>query len=156
MQSTIIYPGTFDPITRGHRDLIERATRMFDKVIVAIAQNPDKNPFFNWEQRVDLAKSVLQDLPQVEVVSFSGLLIETAKQHKASLILRGLRVLSDFDHEFQLAAMNRQLAPDLETVFLTPAHEYAFISSSLVREIAKLGGEVDKFVEPVVAKALRA
>lgn len=152
---TAVYPGTFDPITNGHTDLVQRAARLFDRVIVAVAANPGKAPAFALEQRVGLARTVLADLTNVEVCSFDSLLVDFLHRREASIILRGLRAVSDFEYEFQLASMNRQLAPDIETVFLTPAEQYAFVSSSLVREIAALGGDVSAFVHPEVVAALR-
>lgn len=152
---TAVYPGTFDPITNGHTDLVQRAARLFDRVIVAIAANPGKTPAFSVEYRVRLAQEVLSDLANVEVCSFDSLLVDFLHQRGAEVILRGLRAVSDFEYEFQLASMNRQLAPDIETVFLTPAEQYAFVSSSLVREIAGLGGDVSAFVHPRVVAALR-
>ncbi|MEW6352766.1 MAG: pantetheine-phosphate adenylyltransferase [Pseudomonadota bacterium] len=154
MHITAIYPGTFDPITHGHSDLIQRAARLFDRVIVAVAANPAKKPFFALEQRVALARKVLADLPNVEVAGFDTLLADYASARDAQVILRGLRAVSDFEHEFQLAGMNRRLAPKVETLFLTPAEQYAYISSSLVREIALLGGDVSAFVHEEVRKAL--
>lgn len=151
-----VFPGTFDPITKGHIDLIARAASCFDKVIVAVAQSPQKKPTFDLRQRVDLTKQVLTELPQVEVHGFATLLVDFAQQNGATAIVRGLRAVSDFEYEFQLANMNRCLAPAIETLFLTPASQYSFISSSLVREIAKYGGDVSKFVPPIVEKALRA
>jgi pantetheine-phosphate adenylyltransferase len=151
---TAIYPGTFDPITNGHSDLIARASRLFDRVIVAIAVNPGKNPLFSAEQRLQLSRSVLQEISNTEVVTFDNLLAEYALQQGADVILRGLRAVSDFEYEFQLAGMNRRLAPKLETLFLTPAEKYAFISSGLVREIASLGGDVSEFVHEEVEAAL--
>ena len=153
---TAVYPGTFNPITNGHTDLVQRAARLFDRVIVAIAANPGKAPAFPLEQRVDLAREVLAGLPNVEVCSFDNLLVDFVRQRGAAVILRGLRAVSDFEYEFQLASMNRQLAPDIETVFLTPAEQYAFVSSSLVREIAALGGDVSPFVHARVVAALKA
>ena len=153
-QYTAIYPGTFDPITNGHSDLVERAARLYDKVIVAIAESPGKQPWFALPQRIDMAKEVLGHLPNVEVKGFDILLIEFAKQCRVKVILRGLRAVSDFEYEFQLASMNRHLAPEIETIFLTPAEQYSFISSNLVREIARLGGNVSQFVHPLVATAL--
>ena len=152
--NTVLYPGTFDPITKGHTDLVERAARLFDRVVVAVAASPKKNPAFSLEQRVDMAKTVLSHLPNVEVVGFSSLLAHFVKEVDANVLLRGLRAVSDFEYEFQLANMNRQLAPELETVFLTPAEHLSFISSSLIREIALLDGDVSNFVPPLVAKAL--
>jgi len=154
MSVTAIYPGTFDPITNGHSDLVQRAARLFDKVIVAIAANPKKAPLFNLEERVELAREVLVGVDNVEVCGFDSLLANFAHQHGATVILRGLRAVSDFEYEFQLAGMNRRLAPDIETLFLTPAEKYTFISSSLVKEVASLGGEVSDFVDPKVKAAL--
>ncbi|MCY1396432.1 Phosphopantetheine adenylyltransferase [compost metagenome] len=149
-----LYPGTFDPITKGHGDLIERAARLFDEVIVAVAASPKKNPLFSLDKRVELAEAVTAHLPNVRVIGFSNLLAQFAQQQQANVLLRGLRAVSDFEYEFQLANMNRQLAPQVESLFLTPSEQYSYISSSLVREIAALGGEIGKFVHPVVAQAL--
>jgi pantetheine-phosphate adenylyltransferase len=154
MKNTAIYPGTFDPITNGHIDIIERATKLFDHVIVAIAENAYKSPRFSINQRVDLAKTVLSHLNNVEISGFNSLLVKFAESRGARVVLRGLRAVSDFEYEFQLASMNRRIAPQIETVFLTPAENYAYISSTLVREIASLGGDVSQFVHPEVAKAL--
>lgn len=156
MSVTAIYPGTFDPITNGHTDLIQRACRLFDKVIVAIAANPKKTPLFNLDERVELARGVLAGLEtdKVEVCGFDSLLADFARERDATVILRGLRAVSDFEYEFQLAGMNRRLAPGVETIFLTPAEKYTFISSSLVKEVASLGGEVEEFVDPTVKAAL--
>jgi len=151
-----LYPGTFDPITNGHIDLIKRATKLFDSVVVAIAASSKKNPKFSLEERVELAEKVLTDCPNVTVKSFDILLIDFARQQDATVLIRGLRAVSDFEYEFQLASMNRNLAPDLESVFLMPADEYSFISSSLVKEVAALGGDVSKFVHPIVFKALNS
>lgn len=159
MNTTAIYPGTFDPITNGHSDLVQRATRLFDKVIVAVvasSKSSSKQPVFSCEQRVELAKVVLSDLPGVEVCSFDTLLVDFAQQRKADVIIRGLRAVSDFEYEFQLAGMNRHLNPEIETVFLTPSEKYSYISSSLVREIARLGGDVSPFVHAKVVAALQA
>ncbi|MGA7179595.1 MAG: pantetheine-phosphate adenylyltransferase [Thiobacillaceae bacterium] len=150
-----VYPGTFDPITRGHEDLIRRAVRLFDEVVVAVAESSGKEPYFPLAERVEMAKEVLADLPRVKVEGFSGLLINFAAYHQAQVILRGLRAVSDFEYEFQLAGMNRNLKPDIETIFLTPSDQYMFISSSMVREISRLGGEVAPFVHPLVAGRLR-
>lgn len=152
-----IYPGTFDPLTNGHTDLIERAARMFGRVIVAIAESPHKKPAFDLEQRIELAGSVLEKLgtDNVEVTGFDILLADFVREKRAGVILRGLRAVSDFEYEFQLASMNRHLVVEAETVFLTPAEEYSFISSSLVKEIARLGGDVSNFVDPRVDQALR-
>lgn len=155
MSSTVVYPGTFDPITLGHMDLIERALRHFDKVIVAVADSPKKQPLFSLDQRVALAKTVTEPLGNVEVAGFSNLLVDFAREHDAQVILRGLRVVSDFEYEFQLANMNRVLAPDLESLFLTPSEQYSFISSTFVREIAYLNGDVSKMVHPAVEDALK-
>ncbi len=149
-----VYPGTFDPFTNGHSDLVERATRLFDKVIVAIAANAGKAPMFSLEQRVTMAETVLADINNVEVCGFSDLLVDFARKKQANVILRGLRVVSDFEYEMQLASMNRHLAEDIETLFLTPAEQYSFISSSLVKEIAQHGGDVSEFVHASVAKQL--
>jgi pantetheine-phosphate adenylyltransferase len=151
---TAVYPGTFDPITNGHADLVERASRLFEKVIVAVAVNPDKQAAFPIETRVSLAREVLGHIENVEVCSFDNLLVDFLRQKDAGVILRGLRAVSDFEYEFQLAGMNRHLAPEIETLFLTPAEQYAYISSSLVREIAVLGGDVSPFVHKKVVAAL--
>lgn len=153
---TALYPGTFDPITNGHIDLVQRAAKLFDNVIVAIASNSKKNPRFSLEERVRLAEEVLADCPNVTVKGFDILLIDFAHQQNASILIRGLRAVSDFEYEFQLASMNRNLAPDIESVFLMPADEYSFISSSLVKEVALLGGDVSKFVHPLVNDALKS
>ena len=149
----VLYPGTFDPITMGHADLVERASRLFDEVIIAVAANPKKNPLFPLEQRVELAREVTKHLPNVKVIGFSTLLAHFVKEQQANILLRGLRAVSDFEYEFQLANMNRQLAPDVESLFLTPSEKYSYISSTLVREIASLQGDVSKFVHPAVAGA---
>lgn len=149
-----LYPGTFDPITNGHIDLVQRAAKLFDTVIVSIAASSKKNPKFSLEQRIELAEQVLADCPNVTVKGFNILLIDFARQQNATVLIRGLRAVSDFEYEFQLASMNRHLAPDLESVFLMPADEYSFISSSLVKEVAALGGDVSNFVHPIVFKAL--
>lgn len=154
MTVTAIYPGTFDPVTNGHSDLIERASKLFDHVIVSIAASQSKKPRFNLEQRVKLIEQVTAHLPNVSVVGFSGLLVDFAKENKASVLVRGLRAVSDFEYEFQLANMNRRLSPDLESVFMTPAEENSFISSSLVKEVALHGGDVTQFVHPIVKEAL--
>ena len=151
---TIIFPGTFDPITNGHIDLIERACKLFEHVIVAIAVNTRKKPIFILEDRVNLTQSALKTFKQVEVCGFENLLVDFAKEKQATAVLRGLRAVSDFEYEFQLANMNRQLNASIETIFLTPAEKNSFISSSLVTEIALLGGDVSSFVPPVVATAL--
>lgn len=154
MTKIVLYPGTFDPITNGHLDLIERATRLFDKVIVAVANSSGKNPLFDIEQRISLVEKAVADLDNVSVCGFKGLLVDLAKEKNATVLLRGLRAVSDFEYEFQLANMNRQLAPDVESLFLTPSQKYSFISSTLVREVASLGGDVSRFVPPVVLTEL--
>jgi pantetheine-phosphate adenylyltransferase len=151
---TAVYPGTFDPVTRGHTDLVTRAARVFERVVVAIAESPHKAPLFDLEQRISLARKELADLPNVEVVGFSSLLVEFVQQCGAGVIVRGLRAVSDFEYEFQLASMNRHLAPDVETLFMTPDERYGFISSSLVKEIARLKGDVSEFVGIEVQQAL--
>jgi len=153
MTNRILYPGTFDPITKGHQDLVERAAKMFDTVIFAIASSPRKKPRFSLDERIKLAEESLSHIKNVEVCGFNVLLIEFLKEKQANIILRGLRAVSDFEYEFQLANMNRQLAPDVETLFLTPADHLSYISSTLVREIAGLGGDVSKFVPKVVHQA---
>jgi pantetheine-phosphate adenylyltransferase len=156
MNNKAVYPGTFDPITLGHEDLIRRAARLFDTLIVAIADSSAKRPFFTRDERVEMAKEVLKDLKNVEIVGFSGLLMKFVQQHQARVIIRGLRAVSDFEHEFQLAGMNRGLYPDVETIFLTPGEQHMFISATIVREISVLGGDVGKFVPPGVARRLEA
>ena len=151
---TAIYPGTFDPITLGHQDLIRRAGKLFDRVIVAVAENRNKAPYFPLHERVAMARAVLVDCPWAEVEGFSNLLIDFAAQHGAHVVLRGLRAVSDFEYEFQLAGMNRSLKPDIETVFMTPSDQYMFISSGMVREVARLGGTVTSFVHPLVEARL--
>jgi pantetheine-phosphate adenylyltransferase len=153
--SIAVYPGTFDPITNGHSDLIARAARLFEKVIVAVAISPGKAPAFSVDTRVAMAEEVLAGVSNVEVRRFDSLLVNFVREQGAGVILRGLRAVSDFEYEFQLAGMNRRLAPEVETLFLTPAEQYAYISSSLVREIARLGGDVSEFVHPLVQQALR-
>lgn len=155
MRATVVYPGTFDPITNGHTDLVHRAARVFGRVVVAIAASEPKGPCFSLEERVQLAETVLGHLETVTVVGFDELLVNFAKKQQATVLLRGLRAVSDFEHEFQLASMNRRLAPGIETVFLTPDEGYSYISSSLVKEIAALGGEVGPFVHVDVEAALR-
>jgi pantetheine-phosphate adenylyltransferase len=146
-----VYPGTFDPLTRGHEDLVRRAAGLFGEVIVAIADSRAKQPMFSLDERVDMAREVLASYPNVQVMGFSGLLMDFMRSHGANVILRGLRAVSDFEYEFQMAGMNRQLYPDVETMFLTPSEQYMFISATMVREIATLGGDVSLFVSPVVA-----
>jgi len=149
-----VYPGTFDPITHGHRDIAERAATLFDKVIIAIAHNPKKTPVFSINERIQMAQNIFADQPKIEVLAFDNLLVHFAQQSSANVIIRGLRAVSDFDYEFQLAGMNRKLEPKIETVFLTPSEQYTYISSSLVREIATMGGDVSDFVDPKVRAAL--
>lgn len=149
-----VYPGTFDPLTRGHEDLVRRAAKLFDRVIVGIAESRSKTPFFPMEERVAMAKEALSEFGNVEVKGFSGLLITFMRGEGANVIVRGLRAVSDFEYEFQMAGMNRNLYPDVETVFLTPADQYMFISATMVREIASLGGNVSNFVQPQVARRL--
>lgn len=155
MAASILYPGTFDPITNGHADIVRRAARLFERVVVAIAANPGKTPAFSLEQRVAMARAALKDIANAEVLGFAELTVAFARKHNVQAILRGLRAVSDFEFEFQLAAMNRHLGPDVETIFMTPAEEFTFISSSLVREIAALGGNVAQFVHPAVMSELR-
>lgn len=155
MTVSAMYPGTFDPITLGHEDLVRRAARLYDRVIVAIAANPStKAPMFTHSERVGLAREALVDLDNVEVCGYEGLTVDFATEHDLAVIIRGLRAVSDFEYEFQLANMNRHLSADVETVFLTPTEKYTFISSSLVREVASLGGDVAEFVSPKVKEAL--
>jgi pantetheine-phosphate adenylyltransferase len=156
MGSRAMYPGTFDPLTNGHDDLVRRACRIFDHVVVAIAANPGKAPLLPLEQRMDLARLVLADVPNVEVAGYSGLTVEFARKHGLNAIVRGLRAVSDFEFEFQLATMNRHLSDRVETVFLTPTERFNFVSSTLIREIASFGGDVREFVHPAVAEALAA
>ena len=155
MSVVAVYPGTFDPVTNGHSDLVERASKLFERVIVAIAANPSKAPLFDLEQRVAMAKTVLAGLDNVEVCGFSELLVDFVRARRANVILRGLRAVSDFEFEMQLASMNRRLDHSIETVFMTPAEETSFISASLVREIAMHGGDVSQFVHNVVVDELR-
>jgi len=150
-----VYPGTFDPITNGHEDLIQRASRLFDEVIVGVAHSQAKRPFFSLDERVALARSVLEPYDNVKVLGFTGLLSEFVKQQEAGVILRGLRAVSDFEYEFQLAGMNRRLAPGVETLFLTPSDKYLFLSATIVREIAVLGGDISAFVHPITAERMR-
>ncbi|MGD9388006.1 MAG: pantetheine-phosphate adenylyltransferase [Gammaproteobacteria bacterium] len=156
MSTSALYPGTFDPITNGHQDLVRRAASIFERVVVAIAANPSKAPLFSLEERVELARAVLSDIPNVEVRGYSGLTVKFAQEHGLDVMVRGLRAVSDFEFEFQLATMSRQIAGQVETVFLTPTEQFSFISSSMVREIALLGGDVSRFVHPVVEEALRS
>ncbi|MFP3977062.1 MULTISPECIES: pantetheine-phosphate adenylyltransferase [Marinobacter] len=151
----VIYPGTFDPITNGHTDLIRRASNLFDEVVVAVAYNSKKQPLFDLEERCELVRQATVGIPNVSVTGFSYLLADFVRDQNATVILRGLRAVSDFEYEFQLADMNRSLAPELESVFLTPSNHLSYISSSLIREIASLDGNVSDFVDPIVAKALK-
>jgi pantetheine-phosphate adenylyltransferase len=154
MAGIAIYPGTFDPVTRGHIDIVRRALKMFDGVVIGVADSPAKKPFFNLVERLDMLKTVFAGEENVQVLPFSGLLIEFARENDATIIVRGLRAISDFEYEVQLAGMNRSLAPEIETVFLTAAQRYAFVSSSLVREIARLKGDVSEFLHPVILQRL--
>jgi pantetheine-phosphate adenylyltransferase len=151
-----VYPGTFDPLTRGHEDLVRRAAGLFPKLVVGVADSRTKHPFFSFDERLTIAREVLGHYPNVEVAGFRGLLRDFVREHQARVIVRGLRAVSDFEYEFQLAGMNRYLLPDVETMFLTPSDQYQFISGSIVREIAMLGGDVSKFVFPSVERWLKA
>ncbi|HEY8070027.1 MAG TPA: pantetheine-phosphate adenylyltransferase [Burkholderiales bacterium] len=151
-----VYPGTFDPLTRGHEDLVRRASKLFDHLVLGIADSRAKRTFFTLQERIDMAKEVLGDVKNLSVVGFTGLLTEFVRQQDARVVLRGLRAVSDFEYEFQLAGMNRALNPEFETVFLTPGEQHMFISATLVREIATLGGDVSKFVDPTVRARLAA
>lgn len=150
-----MYPGTFDPITNGHHDLIRRSAEIFDRVVVAVAANPGKTPLFTLDERVLLAREVIGDIPNVEVTGYTGLTVEFARQHGLRVVVRGLRVVSDFEFEFQLATMNRHLSDKVDSVFLTPTEQFTFISSTLVREIAGYGGDIGQFVHPRVEQALK-
>jgi pantetheine-phosphate adenylyltransferase len=149
-----VYPGTFDPLTRGHEDLVRRASKLFDRLVVGIAESRSKTPFFTLDERVDMARQVLAPFANVEVLGFDGLLMKFVRSQSAGVILRGLRAVSDFEYEFQMAGMNRNLFPDVETMFLTPGEQYTFISATMVREIASLGGDVSTFVQPLVGARL--
>ena len=151
-----VYPGTFDPLTRGHEDLVRRAGSLFGALILGIADSKAKRTFFTLQERVDMAREVLGDVKNLQIVGFKGLLIDFVRKHDARVVLRGLRAVSDFEYEFQLAGMNRNLYPEMETIFLTPSEQHMFISATLVREIAVLGGDVSKFVHPAVARRLKA
>jgi len=153
---TVVYPGTFDPFTRGHEDLVRRAAKLFDGVIVGVADSAAKQPFFTTAERVAMTQEVLLPYVNVEVKSFAGLLMDFVHEQNARVIMRGLRAVSDFEYEFQMAGMNRNLFPEVETLFLTPSEEYTFISATIVREIAKFGGDVSSFVHPVVLARLKA
>ena len=154
-QRIAVYPGTFDPLTRGHEDLLRRSARLFDRIILGIAASSGKHPLFTLDERVAIAREVLADLPDLEVVGFSGLLIDFVRAQGAGVIVRGLRAISDFEYEFQMAGMNRRLHPDVETLFLTPGEEHMFLSATMVREIGLLGGDVSTFVHPAVAERIR-
>jgi pantetheine-phosphate adenylyltransferase len=154
MNNKAVYPGTFDPMTLGHADLARRAAGIFDTVILGIADSRAKKPFFTLDERVEMARHVLKDVPNIQVTGFSGLLMKFVQQHKAKVVIRGLRAVSDFEYEFQLAGMNRDLYPDVETMFLTPGEQFMFVSATIVREISILGGDVGKFVHPYVAEQL--
>jgi pantetheine-phosphate adenylyltransferase len=151
----VVYPGTFDPITRGHEDVVRRAARLFDSVVVAVAESQAKRAYFSLDERVAMAREVLRDCPNVSVQGFGGLLRDFVREQRAQIVLRGLRAVSDFEFEFQLAGMNRNLMPDVETLFLTPSDQYMFVSATIVREIALLGGDVSQFVHPAVAAKLK-
>ncbi len=153
--SIAIYPGTFDPITLGHENIAHRATRIFDKIIVAVASNASKKCFFSFEKRVGLVKAVFSEHKEIEVIGFNGLLMDFVEAQNAHVVIRGLRAVSDFEYEFQLAGMNRKLYPNVETLFLTPSEQFTFVSSSLVREVATLGGNIEQFVSPIVKEAMK-
>ncbi len=155
MHKIAVYPGTFDPVTSGHEDLVRRATRIFDEIVVAVALAGHKRPFFELDERVAMAELVFADMPNVRVLGFSGLLMDFVAAQQAHIVLRGLRAVSDFEYEFQLAGMNRNLNPQIETVFMTPAEQFMFVSASMVREIAVLGGDVSPFVHPAVLARLK-
>lgn len=152
----VVYPGTFDPLTRGHEDLVRRAAHVFDRVIVGVADSKAKNPLFTASERIEMAREVLAPIGNVDVTGFSSLLMDFVRSQGARIILRGLRAVSDFEYEFQMAGMNRHLYPDVETLFLTPSEQYTFVSATIVREIAKFGGDISHFVHPVVAQRIRA
>lgn len=154
MTNKAIYPGTFDPITCGHEDIVRRAARLFPEVVVAVADSPGKRPFFTSAERVEMAAAALADCTNVRVVGFSGLLMQFVREQGAQVVLRGLRAVSDFEYEFQLAGMNRKIYPEVETMFLTPAEQYMFVSASLVREVALLGGDVSNFVSPLILERI--
>ena len=155
MSQKAIYPGTFDPMTKGHVDLIERACQLFDEIVVAIAASEAKNPLFTLDERIQIAEKIFEGNDKVKVIGFSGLLVNLAKDNDAKILIRGLRVVADFEYEFQLANMNRAMMPELESVFLTPKEQYSYISSSLVKEICKMGGDVSKFVDPISLSELK-
>ena len=155
MNNKAVYPGTFDPMTLGHEDLVRRAARLFDHVVLAVADSRTKRPLFSLAERIDMARDALGDVKNVTVEGFSGLLMNFVQEHGARVVMRGVRAVSDFDYEFQLAGMNRKLYPDVETVFMTPGEEHMFLSATLVREISVMGGDVSKFVSPVIADRLK-
>jgi len=155
MNNKAVYPGTFDPMTLGHEDLVRRAARLFDHVVLAVADSRTKRPLFTLPERIDMARAALSDVKNVTVEGFSGLLMNFVQEHGARVVMRGVRAVSDFDYEFQLAGMNRKLYPDVETVFMTPGEEHMFLSATLVREISVMGGDVSKFVSPAVADRLK-
>ena len=155
MTQRAIYPGTFDPKTKGHVDLIERACKLFDEIVIAIAASEAKNPLFTLDERIQIAEKIFESNDKVKVVGFSGLLVDLAKDNDAKILIRGLRVVADFEYEFQLANMNRAMMPELESVFLTPKEQYSYISSSLVKEICKMGGDVSEFVDPISLSELK-
>jgi pantetheine-phosphate adenylyltransferase len=155
MGISAMYPGTFDPITNGHHELVRRAARLFDRVVVAVAASPHKEPVFDLEERIGLARQVLADIPNVSVDGYQGLTVEYARNHGLKVVIRGLRAVSDFEYEFQLATMNRHLLDDVETIFMTPAEQYTFISATFVREVAALGGDVSGLVHPIIVAALK-
>jgi pantetheine-phosphate adenylyltransferase len=155
MTQRAIYPGTFDPMTKGHVDLIERACKLFDEIVIAIAASEAKNPLFTLDERIQIAEKIFGGNNKVKVVGFSGLLVDLAKDNNAKILIRGLRVVADFEYEFQLANMNRAMMPALESVFLTPKEQYSYISSSLVKEICKMGGDVSEFVDPISLSELK-
>lgn len=155
MNNKAVYPGTFDPMTLGHEDLVRRAARLFDHVVLAVADSRTKRPLFTLAERIDMARDALADVKNVSVEGFSGLLMNFVQEHDARVVMRGVRAVSDFDYEFQLAGMNRKLYPDVETVFMTPGEEHMFLSATLVREISVMGGDVSKFVSPTIAGRLK-
>ncbi len=155
MNNKAVYPGTFDPMTLGHEDLVRRASRLFDHVVLAVADSRTKRPLFTLAERIDMARDALADFKNVSVEGFSGLLMNFVQEHDARVVIRGVRTVSDFDYEFQLAGMNRKLYPDVETVFMTPGEEHMFLSATLVREISVMGGDVSKFVSPTIAGRLK-
>ena len=155
MSQRAIYPGTFDPMTKGHVDLIERACQLFDEIVIAIAASEAKNPLFTLDERIQIAEKIFEGNDKIKVIGFSGLLVNLAKNNDAKILIRGLRVVADFEYEFQLANMNRAMMPELESVFLTPKEQYSYISSSLVKEICKMGGDVSKFVDPISLSELK-